>query len=224
MPLELTGVDLTTEEIRTDRLLLRPPRPDDEDAVLRACQDPDVLRWTASLPDPYTRDDARAWVRDIAPGERAGGKGLPCVVEAAGGLVGSAGLVFLDAGRVEVGYWTAPWARRRGYATEATVALVGWAFAHAAEGVLLRAAVGNTASQEVARRAGFRPHGVQRGGIRRLDGTRLDAAVFRLERSGRDAETAPPPLRSDQAVTGSAADGAAAATPFAEGSTRRMRP
>ena len=178
MPLELTVVDLTTAEVRTDRLLLRPPRPDDEDAVLRACQDPDVLRWTASLPDPYTRADARAWVRGIAPGQRAGGQGLPCVAEAGGALVGSAGLVFLDTARVEVGYWTAPWARRQGYATEATVALVGWAFAHGAEEVRLRAAVGNTASQEVARRAGFRADGLQRGGIRRLDGRRLDAAVF----------------------------------------------
>ena len=116
---------------------------------------------------------------------------MPCVVEADGELVGSAGLILLDPERVEVGYWIAPWARRQGYATEATVALVGWAFEHGAEEVLLRAAVGNTASQQVARRAGFRADGVLRGGVRRLDGSRLDAAVFRLERSGRDAETAP---------------------------------
>ena len=76
MPLELTGVDLTTEEIRTDRLLLRPPRPDDEDAVLRACQDPDVLRWTASLPDPYTRDDARA-CRLVAVADLRAGRAAP---------------------------------------------------------------------------------------------------------------------------------------------------
>lgn len=182
MTLELTGVDLTTEEIRTDRLLLRPPRPDDADAVLAACQDPEILRWTASLPDPYTRADAEAWVGDIAPAERAEGRGLPCVVEAVGGLAGSAGLTFLAPGRVEVGYWTAPWARRRGYATEATVALAGWAFAHGAAQVVLRTAVGNTASQEVARRAGFRPDGVRRGGLHKVDGTRLDAAVFLLDR------------------------------------------
>jgi RimJ/RimL family protein N-acetyltransferase len=179
--LELTGVDLTLEELRTDRLLLRPPRPDDADAVLAACQDPEILRWTASLPDPYTRADAEAWVGDVAPRERAEGRGLPNVVAADGELAGSAGLVFLDGTRVEVGYWIAPWARRRGYATEATVALAGWAFAHGAERVVLRAAVGNDASQAVARRAGFRPDGVQRGGLRKLDGTRLDAAVFVLD-------------------------------------------
>jgi RimJ/RimL family protein N-acetyltransferase len=181
VPLDLTTVDLTTEVIRTARLLLRPPRREDEDAVHRACQDPEVLRWTASLPDPYTRADAEAWVQEIAPAERAEGRGLPCDVEAGGELVGSAGLLLHQRGgttQVEVGYWMAPWARRRGYATEATVALTEWAFAHGAEQVQLFTAIGNAASQGVARRAGFAPAGVRRGGITKLDGSRKDAAVF----------------------------------------------
>jgi RimJ/RimL family protein N-acetyltransferase len=179
--LSLAGVDLATAEIRTDRLLLRPPRPEDEDAVLRACQDPEVLRWTARLPDPYTRADAAEWVREIAPAERAGGHGLPCVVEADGALVGSCGLTVLDprsGADAEVGYWTAAWARRRGHATAATRALTGWAFDHGAGRVRLLTLLGNDASQEVARRAGFRAEGVLRGGITRLDGSRCDAALF----------------------------------------------
>jgi RimJ/RimL family protein N-acetyltransferase len=177
--LDLGGVDLPSLEIRTARLLLRPPRPGDEDAVLRACQDPEVLRWTARLPDPYTRADAEAWVRRIAPGERVEGHGLPCVVEAGGALVGSCGLTFLD-GRAdaEIGYWTAAWARCAGYATEATRALTGWAFDHGARRVRLLTLPGNAASQAVARKAGFHPAGVLRGGITRLDGTRCDAALF----------------------------------------------
>jgi RimJ/RimL family protein N-acetyltransferase len=181
MPLDLTGVDLGALEIRTERLLLRPPRPADEDAVLRACRDPEVLRWTARLPDPYTRADAEAWVRDIAPGERADGHGLPCVVEAGGALAGSCGLTFLGAragADAEVGYWTAAGSRGRGYATEATRALTGWAFEHGARRVRLLTLPGNAASQAVARKAGFHPAGVLRGGITRLDGTRCDAALF----------------------------------------------
>jgi RimJ/RimL family protein N-acetyltransferase len=178
MTLELSGLDLTTLEVRTDRLLLRAPRPDDEDAVFRACQDPEVLRWTARLPDPYTRQDAAEWVGAIAPAERAEGRGLPCVLEADGELVGSAGLTFLDDTQVEVGYWTAPWARRQGYATEATRALTRWALDHGARRVRLLTALGNSASQAVARRAGFTPDGVLTGGLARLDGTRQDAALF----------------------------------------------
>ena len=100
---EFDKLELTTETIRTERLLLRPPRPDDQEAVYGACQDLDILRWTVNLPDPYTRADAAAWVCRLAPAERAEGRGLACVVEAAGALVGSAGLRL--EGHVDVGYW-----------------------------------------------------------------------------------------------------------------------
>lgn len=177
MALDPTGVDLTTEVVRTDRLVLRPPRVEDEDDILRACQDSEILHWTAGLPDPYTRADAETWVRLIAPSERSERRGLPCVVEAGGRLVGSAAL-HLHAGGPEVGYWTAPWARRCGYAAEAATALADWAVAHGADQVRLLTFPGNVASQAVARRAGFRPVGVRRGGITKLDGAREDALVF----------------------------------------------
>jgi RimJ/RimL family protein N-acetyltransferase len=176
MPLDLTGVDLPTLEMRTARLVLRPFRPDDEEAVLAACQDPEILRWTVRLPDPYTRADAAAWVRDIAPAARADGTGLQCAVEADGELVGAAGLELGTA--VEVGYWIAASARRRGYATEATRALADWALAHGAEQVRLRTAVGNTGSQAVAEAAGFTRREVVRRGLTHLDGTREDAVLF----------------------------------------------
>ena len=43
--MDLTGIDLTTETIRTERLVLRPFREDDVPAVLAACQDPGIQRW-----------------------------------------------------------------------------------------------------------------------------------------------------------------------------------
>ena len=58
MALDLTDVDLTSEVVRTERLLLRPPREDDVDAIVRACQDAESQRWLTSLPSPYTREDA----------------------------------------------------------------------------------------------------------------------------------------------------------------------
>ena len=48
--LDLTGVDLATEVVRTERLVLRPYRPDDVDDVLRAYQDPEIQRWITALP------------------------------------------------------------------------------------------------------------------------------------------------------------------------------
>ncbi|MFE5595912.1 GNAT family N-acetyltransferase [Streptomyces sp. NPDC056549] len=43
--------------LTTQRLLLRPHDPSDEDAVFTACQDPDIQRWT-NLPDPFVREGA----------------------------------------------------------------------------------------------------------------------------------------------------------------------
>ncbi|MGR6965877.1 GNAT family N-acetyltransferase [Geodermatophilus sp. URMC 61] len=180
--LDLSGVDLSTEVVRTARLLLRPFRPDDADAVFRACQDPDNKRWLASLPEPYTRADAEEFVTGVAVRSRAEGRDLPCAVEARGELVGSCGLHHLQGGGgrlgPEIGYWVAPWARGQGHAAEAARALADWAFAHGAVRVHLFTDVANTASQRVAERAGFLREGVVRGCLDHRDGTWTDGVLF----------------------------------------------
>jgi RimJ/RimL family protein N-acetyltransferase len=177
--MDLSSVDLTTEVVRTDRLVLRPYRPEDEDAVLRACQDPEIQRWISALPVPYTAAVAREWVRDIAPADRKERRAMPAVVEAGGGLVGSCGVHFVP-GRLgpEIGYWIAPWARGHGYAAEAARALTEWAIGLGAPRVHLYADVRNAASQAAARRAGFTQEGVVRSCLEYRDGTRGDAALF----------------------------------------------
>lgn len=179
MTIDLTGVDLVTEIIRTERLLLRPFRPDDVDAVLRASQDPDTQRWIGPLPVPYTREDARHFVEDVAPQVRADGLGLSVVIEADGAFVGTGGLT-LRPGRLgpEIGYSVAPWARRRGYASEAAAALADWALRLGAPRVHLFTDVRNAASEGVARRAGFTREGTVRACLEYRDGTRGDASLF----------------------------------------------
>jgi RimJ/RimL family protein N-acetyltransferase len=176
--LSLDGVDLTTETLRTERLVLRPYRPEDADAVYRACSDPESRHWL-TLPDPYTPDDAAEFVGTTTVAARAEQRGLMTAVEADGELVGSAGLHFpstlLGPG---IGYWTAPWARGRGYAAEAARALADWAFAHGAPRVHLFADVGNAASQAVARRAGFTDEGIVRGCLPYGNRPRGDAVLF----------------------------------------------
>jgi RimJ/RimL family protein N-acetyltransferase len=179
MALDLSTVDLTTEVVRTERLVLRPYRPDDQDAVHRACQDPETLRWISAMPDPYTAEVAREWVAVTAPRERAEGRAMPTAVEADGKLMGACGIHFVP-GRLgpEIGYWTAPWARGRGYAAEAARALADWGLRHGAPRVHLYTDVRNTASQAVARRAGFTHEGVVRACLEYRDGTRGDGALF----------------------------------------------
>ena len=176
--MDLSLIDLPTEVVRTERLVLRPYRPDDAEAVHRACQDPDIQRWLR-VPSPYTEADAVQFVTETTVQARAEGQGLLTAVEADGEFLGSAGL-HLTPGALGpgVGYWLAPWARGRGYAAEAAHALAGWGLKLGAPRVHLLADVGNTASQAVAVRAGFSREGVLRSCLDYRDGSRGDAVVF----------------------------------------------
>jgi RimJ/RimL family protein N-acetyltransferase len=176
---DLSLIDLPTEVVHTERLVLRPYRPDDAEAVHRACQDPDIQHWRRSVPSPYTEADAIEFVTETTVRARAERRGLLTAVEADGKFVGSAGLHFVPGPLGPgVGYWTAPWARRRGYAAESAHALAEWGLGLGAPRVHLMADVGNVASQAVAERAGFVREGVLRSCLDYPDGTRGDAALF----------------------------------------------
>lgn len=181
MALDLTGVDLLAQELRTERLLLRPWRDDDEDAVLRAWQDEDIQRWVLAVPVPPTPQDARRYVRERTTAVRAEGRGLNGAVEAAGEVIGGAGIYGLDrTGRLgpEIGYFVAPWGRGHRYAAEIARALADWAFGLGAPRVHLFTDVTNAASQAVARRAGFAAEGRVRSALAYRDGRRADAVLF----------------------------------------------
>jgi RimJ/RimL family protein N-acetyltransferase len=180
MALNLTDVDLTSEIVRTERLVLRQPREDDVDPITRACQDAENQRWLSALPSPYTREDAVQFVTEVAPKGRDERRDLAFAVEAEGELIGMCGLHALTTGRLgpEIGYWVAPWARRNGYAAEAASGLAEWALAHGAPRAHLFTDVDNGASQAVARRAGFAEEGVVRGCLEYRDGRRADAVLF----------------------------------------------
>jgi RimJ/RimL family protein N-acetyltransferase len=177
---DLTGIDLNLEAVRTERLLLRPYRPQDVDPVYRACRDPELQRWLTALPSPYTRSAAADFVTGVAPRGRAAGTDLGCAIDIDGELVGSCGLHSLAGGRLgpEIGYWIAPWARRQGYASEAASGLAQWAIDRGASRVHLFADIANEPSQATARRAGFVQEGIVRACLDYRDGTRGDAALF----------------------------------------------
>ncbi|RZU32997.1 GNAT family N-acetyltransferase [Blastococcus saxobsidens] len=177
--MDLAAVDLTTETVRTERLVLRPYRSADVEAVHRASQDPETQRWISTIPVPYTLEDARHYVEEVAIRERTDGTGLAVVVEADGELAGTAG-VYLRPGRLgpEIGYTVAPWARGNGYAAETAHALAEWALALGAPRVHLFVDVDNVASRVVARRAGFREEGVVRACLDQRDGGWSDAVLF----------------------------------------------
>jgi RimJ/RimL family protein N-acetyltransferase len=116
---------------RDERFVLRPWRLDDVDAMTDACNDPDIQRWTR-VPKPYRRSDAESFAR-LAPELMLRGEAVPCCIAdaATDEVLGAVGVqaIDLDARTAELGYWTAPWARRRGVALGGTRMLSAWAFA-----------------------------------------------------------------------------------------------
>jgi RimJ/RimL family protein N-acetyltransferase len=169
-------VELDDVELTGDRLLLRPWQPADADAVYAIMADQSKFEFLA-LPRPYTRHAATDYVTRLGHEGRADGTGLGSAVvdRQSGRVVGSAALRRLDV-LPELGYWVAPEARGRGYATEATCLLADWAFAHGVHRVELRCDVANLASAVTALNSGFGYEGVARGYPHR--GQNRDTACF----------------------------------------------
>ena len=170
-----------TLSLRDGELELRRLLPTDREAVLVACQDPEILRWT-TLPDPFTSDSARALLDEAA---RAWYDGtiaeLVLVVD--GRLVGATHLAFYSDWRASVAYWLAAEARGRGLATRAVRLVTQWGFETYASLVRIElwSMVGNDASDAVARRAGFVEEGVLRSRLPVRGGYR-DVRCFSLVR------------------------------------------
>jgi RimJ/RimL family protein N-acetyltransferase len=191
-PVTSTGTDRGEQPTLTGaRVRLRPWRPDDTAAVLAACQDADVQRWT-QVPVPYRREDAEAFVSGIAPATWAEGGALFAVESREdGALLGSIGLFAPGDGFAEAGYWTVAEHRSRGYTAEALGILTDWAFGevglHRVELVVDPA---NTGSRRVAEQAGFNPEGLIR---RRWSHRGRLSDVLLYARLATPSRTAPPP-------------------------------
>jgi len=158
-------------------LTLRPWATGDAEAIVECVDgDPEIARWLDQVPQPYSLEDAKAYIGE--PGERA----FAIVENATGRVVGSIGCRLLDDGVSEIGYWLRADARGRGVATRALELLSRWALEQEGiERVQLRADVENVASRRVAEKAGFRPEGVLRSAHwnPRL-GRRTDWAMYSL--------------------------------------------
>jgi RimJ/RimL family protein N-acetyltransferase len=172
----ITTRDFTGVALSTPRLTLREFRETDIDAITEACQDEEIRRYTM-VPAPYERANAEKFVREICPAGRAAGTDVVfgVFVTGTGTLVGAIGLhniSHLDeaaGGSAGIGYWTAPWSRRRGYTSESVAEVCRWGVRELRL-ALIRwdAIVGNDGSWKVAQRSGFV-----------LEGTRRSYLVYR---------------------------------------------
>ena len=58
---------MTVRILRTSDLILRPLELTDASAIPQALADWDVSRWMSAVPSPYTIDDAKYFITQIAP-------------------------------------------------------------------------------------------------------------------------------------------------------------
>ncbi len=139
--------------VSTDSLAhrLRALQPHDAEWIYRACQDPDIQRWTM-VPRPYTREHAESFVVDYG-GELAA---YAIVTSVTDEPIGVAGLHHVRDGVASVGYWVAPWGRGNGAAANALRVLRTLIYRNT-EAHIARALIAETniASRRTAERAGF---------------------------------------------------------------------
>lgn len=192
------GVELDDLVLTSERLTLRPWRPEDAAHVQSVMADP-AMHAFLYLPDPYTGADAEAFVSDFGVRGRRDGTSLPAAIvdTATTSLVGAVELRLPGARDVagEIGYWVAVAAQGRGYAAEATRALAAWGFAQGVHRIEVRCAVGNLASAKTALNAGFRFEGILRGKEKTPQGPEDGGIFARLAGDdGQPVRPAFPPL------------------------------
>lgn len=132
---------------------LRQPQDDDIDWITRACQDAEIQRWT-TVPRPYLRRHAEEFVL-----RSQSQPSIFAIVERETNLgVGMTSIDGIDqiTGDADAGYWVAPWARRRGVATQALHQLVAYVRTlNDARTLTLKISPANIASRGTAAKCGF---------------------------------------------------------------------
>ncbi|MEL7212029.1 MAG: GNAT family N-acetyltransferase [Pseudomonadota bacterium] len=132
--------------LKTDRLLLRPPKPQDAPAVAEALGDWEVTRWLGRAPWPYKLSDAEEFIA-----RNKDNTGRVWLIEMDGDVVG------MCACKGELGYWVARKAWGRGIVTEAARAVIDSYFADPDVAVMPSGhAPENARSGRVLSKLGFR--------------------------------------------------------------------
>lgn len=152
---------MTTPSIRTGRLILRAPCPDDLDRCAELLGDYEVAKMLSRVPYPYDLEQGRQYLERSAARwetvETADELGFH--VDHEGEMIGGLGFKKLQE-TPEIGYWLGRPFWGKGFMSEALTAAVAWMFDNTAHDLLAcEAMMENPASIKVMEKAGFRPVG-----------------------------------------------------------------
>jgi len=134
------------QSLKTERLTLRAPHPDDAEMIALALSDFGVTRWLAQVPYPYSVDMAVEW---LARTEN-------CWPELAIVAYEGAAIGCVDTKRASIGYWLTRAAWGKGFMTEAATAMRDDFFQRStADNLASGFFQGNRASEGVLTKMGF---------------------------------------------------------------------
>lgn len=147
--------------IRTSRLVLRAPNPEDLDRCAVLLGDYEVAKMLSRVPYPYDLELGRQYLaRSVKRWENiADADELGFHIDHEGDLIGGVGFKKLQE-TPEIGYWLGRPYWGKGFMSEALDAAIGWMFANTGhERLACEAMTENQASIKVMEKAGFRPVG-----------------------------------------------------------------
>ncbi|MCJ0699804.1 GNAT family N-acetyltransferase [Frigoribacterium faeni] len=168
--------------LESDAVRLAVPERADVAAIVDACRDPELQRFT-TVPVPYDESDAEFFLRRIVDHGWSTGRECTWGLRSPGSslLVGMISLRFADD---DIGFWTSPAHRGRGLMTAAVALVADWAFAHGGVDELYwEGFVDNDGSAGVARSTGFRYTGDAPGLHPARDGSHPLCRTARLRSS-----------------------------------------
>ena len=164
-----------TIAIETERLRLRQPSREDIGSIAALASDWEVAKQTQRIPHPYSALDAEQWIDSVMADESTE-IDLIVTLVARQSVIGAIGLAPTRFGEgSELGFWIGKPYWGQGYATEAAIGLVEYAFGELGLAQIVAGAFPeNRASCRVLEKVGFEktefaavnwPH---RGGHRRI--------------------------------------------------------
>ena len=170
----MTAVRALLPSLETARLRLRPFRDADLERLVEVAGQRSIADTTVSVPHPFTAEHGRAWIARCAAEWNAGVAAHFAVAlrETPGRLMGYAAVrsIQREHGEGELSFWLDEAHAGAGYATEATGALLAFAFGPLdLNRVCAHHMVRNAASGRVLARIGFRREGLLRQHVRKWD-------------------------------------------------------
>ena len=153
--------------LRTERLVLDQPTPDDIDLIAQYCSDP-VFERLMTTPWPYERKHAAHFVEKYVPLGWEDETEFTWAIRSDSDFLGMIGY---RAQLRMIGYWLGAPHRGSGYMTEAATSVVEWVLEQGHPAISWECVEGNLASASVARKLGFTYTGCGPGQVLSRDGS-----------------------------------------------------